>query len=107
MKNTTDDTAQASSTQPTGLSAKEGTAPPTLLDFLQNESAVATLKDAIIDVMNSVRKSHSVEWAFRIGGILLVVGAIILLSIFEKLDPTAAVILGSIAGFLFGKSPKE
>ncbi|WP_304075556.1 hypothetical protein [Maricaulis maris] len=107
MKHPPDVSGEDPPTLPPEPAAEGERSTPSVLDFLQNESAVRNLQSAVIEIMNSARKSHKTEWAFRIGGILVVVGAVILLSLLEKLDPTAAVILGSIAGFLFGKSPKE
>lgn len=78
-----------------------------LLDILQNETAVRTLQESIIAIMTTARASNNSERFFRMVGIVVVVSATIGLSFFDELSPAAAVILGSIAGYLFGKDPKD
>ena len=40
----------------------------------------------------------------ELGVILVVLGAVVVLSVFDKLNPTVGVVLGSLVGYFFGKS---
>lgn len=75
----------------------------TIVDFLRDKEAVTSLQNLIETVMERTHRGNNAERLFRMIGLVVIVAAIIGLSVFDKLDPSAGVILGSIAGYLFGK----
>jgi hypothetical protein len=61
---------------------------------------IEDVKKATIDKSHAHAKFE--RW-LQAGVIMLVVVALVILSVFDKLNPTVAVALGSIVGYFFGK----
>lgn len=77
--------------------------PVSLMDILIQPEAVKAIEQLINNVMNNSRKGSNAQRVLQAIGLFTIVGAVVGLSVFDQLDASAGVILGSLAGYLFGK----
>ena len=75
----------------------------TLMDFLTNPEAVNAIEKLVINVMNGTRRGNNALLIYQGIGLVVIIIASVFLSIFHKMEPSVSVILGSLAGYLFGK----
>lgn len=72
-------------------------------DIMQNREAMEDLKSILKPAVDGMVKNAIYHRIFLGVCFVLLIGAVVSLSYFEKLDPSAGVILGALAGYLFGR----
>ncbi len=102
-KDESDVNSQSSSEEQGDKTTINSKAGPTFIELLMNPEAVKGIENLLINVIDHTRKNNTSERWFMGICLVTIIGAIVGLSIFEKLNPSAGVILGSLAGYVFGK----
>jgi hypothetical protein len=74
-----------------------------MADILQNKEAMEDIKSLLTPAMDKMAKNAMYHRIFLGACFFFLITAVVLLSYFDKLDPSAGVILGALAGYLFGK----
>ena len=74
-----------------------------VIDLLKDKPAVDAIERLITSVMTASRKSASSERWFQGVGVVALILAVSLLSFYDRMTPSAGVIFGALAGYLFGK----
>lgn len=72
-------------------------------DIIQNREAMEDLKSILQPAMDGMVKNAVHHRIFLGVCFILLICAVVSLSYFDKLDPSAGVILGALAGYLFGR----
>ncbi len=72
-------------------------------DVIQNKEAMEDIKSLVNPAIENMAKTAIYHKIFLGLCFFVLISAVVLLSYFDKLDPSAGVILGALAGYLFGK----
>ena len=73
-----------------------------LIDLLGSQDAVNNLSDAAERILDKAVRRSGQNQKYELLALFLVIAAIVGLSAVERLNPSAGVVLGSLAGYLFG-----
>ncbi len=74
-----------------------------IMDLLKDPDAMNALDNLIGSIMDRSRKNATGERVLQGLGVVLLVSAVSILSYLEKMTPSAGVIFGALAGYIFGK----
>lgn len=74
-----------------------------IMDLLKDAEAMNALDKLICSIMDRSRKNATGERVLQGLGVILLVAAVSILSYVEKMTPSAGVIFGALAGYIFGK----
>lgn len=74
-----------------------------IIDLLKDQEAVSAIERLISSVMTASRKNASSERWFQGIGVVALILAVSVLSFYDRMTPSAGVIFGALAGYLFGK----
>ena len=75
----------------------------TFLDILKDPEAVAAIEKLMVQFFDRYKSNAGGHRIFLGICFVVLVAAVVTLSIQEKMDPSAGVILGALAGYLFGR----
>jgi len=74
-----------------------------IIDLLKDKEAVDSIDRLISSIMDRSRKSAVSERWFQGIGVVALIFAVSTLSYYDRMTPSAGVIFGALAGYLFGK----
>jgi len=74
-----------------------------IMDLLKDTDAMNALDKLICSIMDRSRKNATGERVLQGLGVILLVATVLILSYVEKMTPSAGVIFGALAGYIFGK----
>lgn len=74
-----------------------------IIEILKDADAMSALEKLITSIMDRTSRNATGERISQGLGIILLIGAITFLSYVEKMTPSAGVIFGTLAGYIFGK----
>jgi len=74
-----------------------------IIDLLKDKEAVDAIERLVMSIMTNSRKNAVSERWFQGIGVVALIAAVSVLSFFDRMTPSAGVIFGALAGYLFGK----
>jgi len=74
-----------------------------IIEILKDADAMSALEKLITSIMDRTSKNATGERISQGLGVVLLIGAITFLSYVEKMTPSAGVLFGALAGYIFGK----